>query len=324
MARSGLPTMIQRAPAERERAPHGDERRVRVMSSAEVVQHFTKSRVVELPSFRGLCNALKALGIAAAVKTLRETRKGRVSVLDIGCGKGGDVGKWMPHRPKAFLGVDGSESNIEEARARHTTFVANGRGSMPASFVAADLCAPRSRLPVEDATIDIACSHFFFQFAAQREQMLDGLVLECARAVAPGGIFIGLIPDGDRILSLLQGTGNAFRFGHFHLRKCEGVDYSMKASPYGRAYGFSFGEQACTEYVLVPALLQKHLQAAGFEGVLSEGAMSIAAQDFFLQQSDRESVTANILKGQHASHTDWLTLGLFRVFIARRAASDAQ
>ena len=175
-----------------------------VMSQEAVLRHFSSSRVMEHQSFRALCNSLKALGIATAVKALREVRKGRMTVLDLGCGKGGDVGKWMAHRPKKLLGLDGSEPCIIEARARHTALVSNGRGSMDAVFHVMNLCAPEPVLPVEAETVDIAASHFFMQFTASDPTIFRGMISECARVLALGGVFWCLVPDGDRVLSLLQ------------------------------------------------------------------------------------------------------------------------
>ena len=292
----------------------------RVMSRMEVINHFASSRVEELPSFRALCNALKALGIAAAVKALRLRRKGRMFICDVGCGKGGDVGKWMPHRPKKLLGLDGSSSCIAEARGRHCNLVSNGRGCMDASFEAMDLCSREGgHLPVASGEADIVCSHFFLQFAAAEQNVFERVISECARVLAPGGVFLCLVPDGDRILSLLRGEEVCPCFGHFHLRKCVAVDYGADAAAFGMAYCFSLGNEGCTEYVLLPALLEERLREAGFEGALPGGKISLPAQDFFLAHPEWDGIVSGITKGQSASHTDWLTLGLFRVFVASKS-----
>ena len=64
-----------------------------IMSHAEILEHFGTARVQTLPTFRALCNALKALVIAAAVRALREVRRNRIIVCDVGCGKGGERGQ---------------------------------------------------------------------------------------------------------------------------------------------------------------------------------------------------------------------------------------
>lgn len=288
------------------------------MSTKEVLEFFSCSRVDKVPSFRALCNALKALSIAGSVRALRAQRKGRMCICDVGCGKGGDVGKWMPHRPKNLIGVDGSDQCVAEARTRYTNLVANGRGIMEAFFYTVDLCTASSRLPVEDEGVDIVCSNFFMQFAAISSDVLLNVLGECHRVLPPGGIFVCLVPDGDRIWSLLQANGDSARFGHFHLRKCTGVSYESNASALGIAYRFSLGGEDCSEYVLFPTLLQRYLVDTGFVGALVQEAYSLPAQEYFLNYTDQAGVVDGILQGVSVSHMDWLSLGLFRVFVCRK------
>uniref|UniRef100_A0A6C0C225 mRNA (guanine-N(7))-methyltransferase n=1 Tax=viral metagenome TaxID=1070528 RepID=A0A6C0C225_9ZZZZ len=294
------------------------------MSTAEVLHFFSNSRIDKVTSFRALCNGLKALSIAGAVKALREHRKGRMCICDVGCGKGGDLGKWMPHRPKQFIGVDGSEQCITEARARYKNLVANGRGIMEAFFYVSDICNTDFVIPSQDEGVDVVCSNFFLQFAAIRSAVLLHVLQECHRVLPPGGIFVCLIPDGDRIWSLLQGAGDSNKFGHFNLIKCGGVSYEPAASALGMAYRFSLGGEDCSEYVLFPSLLQDYLLNIGFTGALMHDAFSLPAQDYFLNYKEELGVIEGILQGVNVSHTDWLTLGLFRVVMCRKSGSPAR
>jgi SAM-dependent methyltransferase len=290
------------------------------MSRADIIEHFSALRVTTFAPFRALCNALKALGIAVAVKALRETRKGRICVCDVGCGKGGDVGKWMPHRPKALLGVDGSAPCIEEARARHANLVTNGRGSTEAAFRVVDLCSPGAALPADSESVDVVCSNFFLQFAAEAREALERVLGECARVLAPGGVFLCIVPDGDRVWALLQSDGNDVGFGHFLIRKCRDVAYAPDGPPFGVAYNFSLGAEACTEFVLLPALLEAYLYKMGFAPALPGARFSMPAQAFFLEHPG--NAANGIVKGQSVSELDWLSMGLFRVFLARKGGGQ--
>jgi mRNA (guanine-N7-)-methyltransferase len=42
-----------------------------------------------------------------------------ISVLDLACGRGGDIGKWFRYRLHQFIGLDISKENIEEAQRRY-------------------------------------------------------------------------------------------------------------------------------------------------------------------------------------------------------------
>lgn len=293
------------------------------MSSDQIIEFFSISRTDKVPSFRALCNALKALSIAAAISAVRTVKKGRINVCDLGCGKGGDVGKWMSHRPRKLICIDGSSVCVEEAKMRYTNLVANGRGSMEATFHTTDLCALSSRLPVTDEGVDVICSNFFIQYAAVDENVLLNVIQECWRVLSPGGIFMCLVPDGDRVWSLLQGKEESSRFGHFTLKKCADVLYAMHASPFGRAYNFSLGEDECCEFVLFPTVLEMCLSQTGFVGALCDDKYSMTAQDFFLLQSERTEVVEGITQNAKVTHLDWLSLGIFRLFLGRKNIPDS-
>ena len=290
------------------------------MLRQEIIEHFGKAHVVQFPNFRALCNALKALSIQTAVQIWRGPNKGRATICDLGCGKGGDLGKWMPHRPKKLVGIDGSAKCIAEAVARHSTLVSNGRGSIAAEFLDMDLCDPSIRLPFDDNTIDIVSSHFFLQFAAESEGTFHRILSESSRVLSPGGVLIAVLPDGDRIFSLLErGDARSQRFGHFALSTCEGKQFQRNQNAFNCAYQFSLGEEACTEFLVPSQLLSTALRLHGLETTSEmDNVFSKPAHQFFVSAAATSSVAANIMKGQNCSHLDWLSLGLFRVFIARK------
>ena len=67
------------------------------------------------------------------------TRK-RVRVLDLGCGKGGDLKKWDRKRPSMLAMVDIAEVSVEQARGRYE----QGRFSWDAEFFTFDCFAVRT------------------------------------------------------------------------------------------------------------------------------------------------------------------------------------
>jgi len=51
-----------------------------------------------------------------------------LSVLDLCCGKGGDIpSKWLKAKPAHYVGVDLSAMSVAEARQRYQDSVVNGR-----------------------------------------------------------------------------------------------------------------------------------------------------------------------------------------------------
>ena len=280
------------------------------MTADEVFRYFETVRVRELASFRALCNALKALIIERAVAAWRERRQGRLAVLDLGCGRGGDLRKWARFRLKSYVGVDGAAACIEEARERQRGLLSQGRSSLAASFHVANLLTEPA--PAEDGSVDVVASMFFLQFTFGDEGSARRGLREAARALRPGGVFCALLPDGDRVVRLLaEARRPGVPFGHFRLQRLP----PSAPEPFGVAYTFALVEEACTEYAVSPKWLAAELAALGFEGAGAEGAFCEPAQQFFLR--DREAAAA-VLREQRCSHADWLSLGFFLAVLARR------
>jgi SAM-dependent methyltransferase len=103
------------------------------------------------------------------------------SVLDVGCGQGGDIHKWTHVRIKKLVGIDPNPSAIEEARRR-------GKGKTWATFDVGTI----ESAPIE--LFDVICYNFSLQY-----QSLD-LLTEVVRRLKPdGGCFIGTVTDSTRL-----------------------------------------------------------------------------------------------------------------------------
>lgn len=65
-----------------------------------------------------------------------------LSVLDLCCGRGGDMVKWKKANVSHYVGLDFSDSSITEAQTRYLSLVIdqahNPRDRFPAIFIVAD------------------------------------------------------------------------------------------------------------------------------------------------------------------------------------------
>lgn len=146
-----------------------------------------------------------------------------LKVLDIGCGKGGDLGKWQkaPQRVALYVGVDPAEVSIDQARERYDDTRKRTRGRLYEGrfFVKDGYGEWIGDIPfVRDVGIDPAvgpdgagssrwggggfdvvtmmfCMHYSFETEAKARGMLRNV----AGALKRGGRFIGAIPDSDAI-----------------------------------------------------------------------------------------------------------------------------
>lgn len=289
---------------------------------APVAYFGTHRSFPDLEGYRSLCNGMKAALIETAAQAVKRTggRSPRLSVLDVGSGRGGDISKWCRYRPRLYLGLDGSAASVEEARRRHQGLVSNGRGGLVASFVAVDVRT--EPLPIVDGGADIASLQFSLQYAFDTKEGAKHLLSELARAVRPGGLVVAMLPDGDRLASILRQQGVQHKFGHFCFRKFERTSHVLETSnpPVGIPYSFTLGTRrdACPEYAVSPLYLEQLLKEAGFEGALSEGKISVNAHEFY-SECPYKNVVVTLTKARPCSAEDWLTLGAFRVVMARRS-----
>lgn len=150
-------------------------------------------------------------------------------VLDLGCGKGGDLGKWQqaPQPVQLYVGLDPADVSIDQARERYRQMSQRDRHGGRGGRGGHQRRAPRlfeARFQIKDCfgesleTIDIVrevgftqsnissergfdvvsmmfCMHYAFETEAKARQMLRNV----AGSLKKGGRFIGTIPNSDVI-----------------------------------------------------------------------------------------------------------------------------
>ena len=190
----------------------------------------TDSRIKGLRSFN---NWVKSTIIHKFAPT-DEGTGAPLRVLDLGCGKGGDLGKWQqaPQPVGILVGIDPAEISIEQARDRHvqmwrggTRGGRGGRGSsrpqrtFDAEFFAQDAFGrsianiPIVRhigfdsgtpVPRRGGGFDVVSMMFCMHYAFESEAKTRGMLQNVAGSLAKGGRFIGTIPNSDVIRSKVE------------------------------------------------------------------------------------------------------------------------
>jgi mRNA (guanine-N7-)-methyltransferase len=147
-------------------------------------------------------------------------------VLDIGCGKGGDLGKWQqaPQPVQLYVGLDPADVSIDQAKERYRNMGSRGGGGrggrggfnrrppprmFDARFQVKD-CFGESLEDIEivrqvgfdpspmsrhgfDVVSMMFCMHYAFESETKARTMLRNV----AGALKKGGRFIGCIPNSD-------------------------------------------------------------------------------------------------------------------------------
>lgn len=160
----------------------------------------------------------------------------KLLVLDIGCGKGGDLGKWQqaPQQVELYVGLDPADVSIDQARERYRSMASRGghggrgggrggygRRPQPRLFDArfhtkdcfgetiGDLDIVRqvgftSSTIAEHRGFDVVSMMFCMHYAFETEQKARQMLKNVAGALRKGGRFIGCIPNSDVIGSRVE------------------------------------------------------------------------------------------------------------------------
>jgi mRNA (guanine-N7-)-methyltransferase len=143
-----------------------------------------------------------------------------LKIMDIGCGKGGDLQKWQASRKVAlYVGADPADVSIKQARERHEQMRKRTKGRVfHAEFFAKDCFGER----LDEIAIvkevgfdpgvgpgnamsqrwggggfDMVTMMFCMHYAFESEEKARGMLRNVSGALKRGGRFIGTIPNSD-------------------------------------------------------------------------------------------------------------------------------
>lgn len=151
-------------------------------------------------------------------------------VLDLGCGKGGDLGKWQsaPQMPALYVGIDPADVSVDQARARYDQMSRQRRGPrgrpqqlFEAHFIAQDCFGKSlSHVPIVrqvgfdpnagpdggvvngrfmQGGFDVISMMFCLHYSYESEEKAKGMLKNVAGALKKGGRFLGVMPNSDVI-----------------------------------------------------------------------------------------------------------------------------
>ena len=205
----------------------------------------------QIKGLRSLNNWVKSTLIQKFSRPEYLTQPGlqqQLCVLDMACGKGGDLGKWekAPQVPALYVGCDIAGVSIDQARQRWDETLRKSRGrhgrsvQMQAEFYVHDTFSrPLGEVPrvrqvgfnpnagpgsgviqggMMQGGFDVVSMMFALHYSYESEALARGMLANVAGVLKKGGRFIGVMPDSDviseRVRRLLvdekgAGSGNA-------------------------------------------------------------------------------------------------------------------
>ncbi|CAJ0754202.1 9379_t:CDS:2 [Entrophospora sp. SA101] len=168
------------------------------------------------------------------------------TVLDIGCGKGGDLNKWDKAEIHKYYGFDLAQKSIEDAKKRWE--VLSQRGS---KIKQAEFYKPITDIISDEIKFDIVSMQFCLHYSFESEEKVRMALKNVTSGLKIGGYFIGTVPNAYRIVKILKSLpDNELEFGN----SIYSIKFEQKESYplYGNKYWFNLEESIddCPEYLV--------------------------------------------------------------------------
>ncbi|KAG8365020.1 hypothetical protein BUALT_Bualt18G0059500 [Buddleja alternifolia] len=140
------------------------------------------------------------------------------AVLDLACGKGGDLIKWDKARIGYYVGIDIADGSIEDCRTRYNGDADHHQRRkkycFPARLICGDCFEVRlDKFLAEDAPFDICSCQFAMHYSWSTEARARRALANISALLRPGGIFIGTMPDANVIIKKLR-EAEGLHFGN--------------------------------------------------------------------------------------------------------------
>lgn len=180
-----------------------------------------------------------------------------IRVMDMCCGKGGDLLKWRKGNISHLICTDIASVSLEQCESRYRDMLArshrerNAGRVYRAEFVSADCTKVRLREKYNDPSIklDLVSCQFAFHYSFESLPQAECMLRNAAECLQPDGYFIGTIPDANVILAR-QRKAAANSFGNDVYQISFQTDTTLPPL-FGAKYNFRLvGVVDCPEFLV--------------------------------------------------------------------------
>ncbi|CCC71439.1 hypothetical protein NCAS_0H01290 [Naumovozyma castellii] len=176
-----------------------------------VREHYNERTFIANRSRRALSPIIKLRNFNNAIKYMlidKYTKPGDV-VVELGCGKGGDLRKYGNANISQFIGIDISNASIQEAHKRYRSMrnlafqvILITGDCFGESLGVAVEPFPECRFPC-----DVVSTQFCLHYAFESEEKARRTLMNVSKSLKIGGHFFGTIPDSEFIRYKLNKIG---------------------------------------------------------------------------------------------------------------------
>ncbi|XP_010146810.1 PREDICTED: mRNA cap guanine-N7 methyltransferase [Eurypyga helias] len=167
----------------------------------------SQSRIFYLRNFN---NWTKSVLIGEFIDRVRR-KKNDITVLDLGCGKGGDLLKWKKGRIKKLVCTDIADISVQQCKQRYEDMKARCRYNeriFDAEFIQADSTKDllSSKYNDPDMRFDICSCQFVYHYSFETYEQADMMLKNACGNLSPGGYFIGTTPNSFELVKRLEAS----------------------------------------------------------------------------------------------------------------------
>ncbi|XP_055302362.1 mRNA cap guanine-N7 methyltransferase isoform X2 [Sitodiplosis mosellana] len=236
----------------------------------------SKSQIFHMRNFN---NWIKSVLINEFLTKVKDsTRHGDpLRVLDMCCGKGGDLLKWQNSNITHLICTDIAEVSMQQCEERYKTMIDRNRKNkypkkiFTAEFFACDSTLQQLREKYKDPSVelDLVSCQFAFHYCFESLKQAECMIRNAAECLRAGGYFIGTIPDANDIMKR-QREADSDEFGN-EIYRIKFLSDTETPPLFGAKYNFELdGVVNCPEFLVHFPLLVKLAAKFGLKLVLKE------------------------------------------------------
>lgn len=275
-------------------------------SSSAVKRHY--DAVAPPPRSRTRLGPLRDFHNHAKRRLIAEEAGDARVVVDVACGKGGDLPKLPRGTLRTYVGVDVSPACLAEARSRAASLLPR---HADVRFVEADFRHPPADLLPPGAAADLVNCQFALHYLWGDEATARRALGAMAGLLRPGGTLLVTTGDADVIVARLPAS--PLRFGRPGLYEVAFAERPSEESPFaGHGYAFTLVDggrpaiDACPEFLVHGPTLVRLAGECGLELVRERNLTHLG-----------EGYAGEVPPDQ------WEVTGLYRAFVFRRRAPSS-
>lgn len=304
------------------------------------IRERSKSVIIELRRFN---NAMKSLMHHAAFKfavILGERKPYRV--LDLGCGKGGDLPKYLRNdKVGLVVGIDIAEVSIEQCKERYKAMKQSSGKCFRGEFFVADLTRVDIGRQIRELgfksfeKFHVASTQFSLHYSFESFEQAVRYISNARNNLVRHGIFIGTYPDGPKLIKLAREKGQGE--GVYEVEDILSIKFEPEdlkcPKPFGTKYHFKLAEVVdCPEFLVHPEVLEKLMTMLGLYKVFDR-SFEENLKEAISNPNDGDTVK-NIFHAHDAlkfdlerrfarlDETMWKAASIYRCFCYRKLRDD--